>query len=87
MDYAPGGDLYSFLDNPYHPGKVKMFKALGEHGVRFVTGCVVLALEALHSCNIIYRDLKPENVLVFHNGYLKLCDFGLAEEHSEDKKI
>ena len=41
-----------------------------------------MGLEYLHSKNLIYQDLKPENLLVFKDGYVKLTDFGLSEEVS-----
>jgi serum/glucocorticoid-regulated kinase 2 len=43
---------------------------------------IVLALEHVHDQDILYRDIKPENVMIHEDGYLKLTDFGLATEHS-----
>jgi len=42
-------------------------------------------MEYLHRQNIMYRDLKPENLLIFENGYVKLLDFCLAKEIQQDK--
>ncbi len=45
----------------------------------FYAGQVVLMFQYLHNLNIIYRDLKPENLLIELDGYLKLCDFGFSK--------
>lgn len=63
-----------------------MFRQLGDKGIRFIVASVVLGLEELHRNNIMYRDLKPENVLIFEDGYVKLADFGLARLLGEDGK-
>jgi protein kinase A len=47
---------------------------------KFYAAEVALALEYLHSHSIIYRDLKPENLLLDRHGHLKITDFGFAKE-------
>ncbi|KAI4383069.1 hypothetical protein MLD38_008949 [Melastoma candidum] len=70
MEYLNGGDLYSLLRN---------LGCLEEEMARVYIAEVVLALEYLHSLNVIHRDLKPDNLLIGQDGHLKLTDFGLSK--------
>lgn len=70
MEHVQGGDLFSLLKRE---GKIPL------NAVTFYAAEVVLALEYLHDRNTIYRDLKPENVLLNERGHAKLCDFGFIK--------
>ncbi|KAF1808530.1 Pkinase-domain-containing protein [Eremomyces bilateralis CBS 781.70] len=71
MDFVEGGELFSLLRKSQRfPNPVAKFYAAE----------VTLALDYLHSMNIIYRDLKPENLLLDRHGHLKITDFGFAKE-------
>ncbi|XP_030748996.1 cGMP-dependent protein kinase egl-4-like isoform X2 [Sitophilus oryzae] len=68
-----GGDLWNLLRRQ----KKKCFES---DTAKFYSACVVEAFGYLHSKDIVYRDLKPENVMVCSNGYIKLTDFGFAKK-------
>ncbi|MCJ1469049.1 camp-dependent protein kinase catalytic subunit [Pseudocyphellaria aurata] len=71
MDFVEGGELFSLLRKSQRfPNPVAKFYAAE----------VTLALDYLHSMHIIYRDLKPENLLLDRHGHLKITDFGFAKE-------
>lgn len=74
LDYFVGGELFFHL---------KTARGFDEDRAKFYGAEVVLAMEHLHSLNIIYRDLKPENVLLDETGHIVLTDFGLAKEGIE----
>jgi serine/threonine protein kinase len=57
-----------------------------EELAKFYIASIVLALEYLHDSSIVYRDLKPENVFIDSNGYIKLGDFGFAKVLNESNR-
>ncbi|KAK8969123.1 Protein kinase G11A [Platanthera guangdongensis] len=71
MEFCPGGDLHTLRQR-------QPTKYFTEHAVKFYVAEVLLALEYLHMLGIIYRDLKPENVLVREDGHIMLSDFDLS---------
>eukprot|EP00128_Syssomonas_multiformis_P001256 Colp12_sorted_trinity150504_noHs@35500 len=75
LDYVNGGELF------FHLQREKRFI---EPRARFYAAEIFLALDHLHSCGIIYRDLKPENLLLDSKGHIVLTDFGLCKEGIEE---
>ncbi|KAK4272114.1 hypothetical protein QN277_020710 [Acacia crassicarpa] len=71
MEFCPGGDLHALRQRQPR-------KYFSEDAARFYVAEVLLALEYLHMMGIIYRDLKPENVLVREDGHIMLSDFDLS---------
>ncbi|KAJ6816937.1 serine/threonine-protein kinase D6PKL2-like [Iris pallida] len=71
MEFCPGGDLHTLRQR--QPGKY-----FSEYAARFYAAEVLLALEYLHMLGVVYRDLKPENVLVRDDGHIMLSDFDLS---------
>jgi len=71
MDYVQGGDLYFHLRNE---------KRFPEPVVRTWIAELVLAYGYLHDLNVVFRDLKPENLLLDARGHLHLADFGLSKQ-------
>ena len=70
FEYVSGGELFSYLRNA---GRFSTATSA------FYSAEIVSALEYLHARNIVYRDLKPENLLLDKNGHLKITDFGFAK--------
>lgn len=71
MDYVNGGELF------FHLQKDKKFP---EDRARFYCSEIVLGLEYLHNSGVLYRDLKPENLLLTGDGHICMTDFGISKE-------
>lgn len=72
LELVQGGELFSLLANQ-ETGYLESASA------KFYAACTISGLAALHSKNILYRDLKPENLLIDAEGYIKIVDMGFAK--------
>lgn len=70
LEYVNGGELFSHLR--------KEGRLPNDHAM-FYAGEIVLAFQYLQSIHIVYRDLKPENLLIDTDGHMKVTDFGFAK--------
>ena len=70
MEFVNGGELFSYLRKQ---GRLSI------DGARFYAAEILLAFSYLHEKNIVYRDLKPENLLLDSQGHIKITDFGFAK--------
>ena len=70
MNFIRGGELFKHLTN---------CKFFPEEKAKFYSAIIGLALEYLHTHGIVYRDIKPDNILIDEDGYLKLADFGMSK--------
>jgi serum/glucocorticoid-regulated kinase 2 len=70
MDVCTGGELF------YHLSRLKK---LTESASKFYFAEILLGLEHLHSLDIVYRDIKPENILLDIDGHIRIADFGLSK--------
>jgi len=70
LEVCLGGELFTIL---------RKRRQFSEKIARFYVACVIEAFDCMHSHNIIYRDLKPENLVLDDTGYAKVTDFGFAK--------
>ncbi|XP_074759944.1 cGMP-dependent protein kinase 2 isoform X2 [Athene noctua] len=77
LEACLGGELWSLLRDR---------GSFDEATTKFCVGCVTEAFDYLHHIGIIYRDLKPENLILDAEGYIKLVDFGFAKKIGSGQK-
>ena len=70
IDFLNGGELFTYLrkEQRFNDTRAKIYSAE-----------IIDAIGNLHSNGIIYRDLKPENVLLDKDGHIRITDFGLSK--------
>lgn len=77
MEYLPKGDLYYYLR--------KKEVHFPEPTIRAIIAEIVVGIAILHNFGVVYRELKPENLLVTEEGHIKLTDYGFSKVIIENK--
>lgn len=77
LEVCLGGEIWTILRNKNN---------FDEDTAKFIIACVTEAFHYIHARGIIYRDLKPENLVLDSRGYVKLVDFGFAKYIGHQKR-
>ena len=85
MEFIQGGELWSYIYEKSNAVKRNTAGGFEMSAVKFYAANVLLAFRHLHMKGIGYRDLKPENLLLDSNGYVKMIDFGFAKKFPYEK--
>jgi serine/threonine protein kinase len=78
LEYCPNGNLYNYLQK---------MKSLPEDDAKLIFFQILEGLLNLHDNNILFRDVKLENILFDMNGRIKITDFGLSKPDIEEDEI
>ncbi|CAD8089331.1 unnamed protein product [Paramecium sonneborni] len=78
LEYCSGGELFYLL---------RKVKRMSEEEAFFYFAEICLGMKNLHDNNIIYRDIKPENILIDFDGHIRIADFGLSKPHMENEDV
>jgi serine/threonine protein kinase len=70
MDLCTGGEIFFHLNK---------YRSFSEKTAKFYFSEILIGLEYLHSKNVVYRDIKPENILIDIDGHIRIADFGLSK--------
>lgn len=71
LEYIVGGEFFTHL---------RRAGRFDNGTARFYASQIVMIFQYLHKMDYIYRDLKPENLLLDEQGYIKITDFGFAKK-------
>jgi serum/glucocorticoid-regulated kinase 2 len=78
LEYCSGGELFYLL---------RKVKRMSEEEAFFYFAEICLGMKHLHDNNIVYRDIKPENILIDFEGHVRIADFGLSKPHMEPEDV
>ncbi|CAK4992011.1 unnamed protein product [Aphanomyces euteiches] len=89
LEFCPGGELFFHLSKAsrFSESQTAFYAAEVNQPLSIRLKVIFLALDHLHAHAIIYRDLKPENVLLDRDGHVRLADFGLSKENVSERKL
>ena len=79
LEFMDKGSLNNTISKPQNTSLISVHhRNLSEDACRYILYNVVKGLYKMHEKDLLHRDIKPDNVLISSDGYVKLCDLGIA---------